>query len=644
MEPFEDRDIVVVDLGFGDAGKGATVDWLCSDQADLGVAAVVRFNGGAQAAHNVTVGERHHTFSQFGSGTLSGVPTFLSRFVLVEPIALAREARALEALGVRNPFDLIRIDVRALLTTPIHVAANRAREDARGGNRHGSCGKGIGETAAYALEVANAPTVGDCRRPDSLRRKLSALATFYGPLIAESRHGFPPIDDMVDMYAEFGAVVDIADPDALGALGARGRLVFEGAQGVLLDEWRGFHPHTTWSTVEPSNARAMIDELGRDSYVLGVTRTYMTRHGAGPFPTEDPELAKVLPELHNGTGEYQGGFRMGPPRRVVVALRNRGERWRRRFGAYSSRRDGSRAGCRRPDPRGARVRRIAVRSRRRVEGSRSPAGADRFPESRRGRAEGTSGRPGGFRPVSERGNGCAGSADRERCRPGRSSDAMPSACMMDGVDQSLVSIDVIALRFGNPEPGMLRLAVTPRQAEPYTGQLALPGVLLGAGERLQDAARRAVTTKLGIPDEKILVSGQLTVFDEPNRDPRGPTLSVTMWAVISSDEVPGSAEWVSWDNPGDLAFDHNRIVADTRPILADTLLWRDQAFTRALLGPSFPASYALAVAEELSGVRPDPGNLNRTLKALPGLERTDERVRVSATGRPAVVWAWTENS
>ena len=122
--------------------------------------------------------------------------------------------------------------------------------------------------------------------------------------------------------------------------------------------------------------------------------------------------------------------------------------------------------------------------------------------------------------------------------------------MMDGVDQSLVSIDVIALRFGNPEPGMLRLAVTPRQAEPYTGQLALPGVLLGAGERLQDAARRAVTTKLGIPDEKILVSGQLTVFDEPNRDPRGPTLSVTMWAVISSDEVPGSAEWVSWDNPG----------------------------------------------------------------------------------------------
>lgn len=91
MDALGDRDIVVVDLGFGDAGKGATVDWLCSPQADLDVAAVVRFNGGAQAAHNVVNGERHHTFSQFGSGTLNGIPTFLSKFVLVEPISLARK-------------------------------------------------------------------------------------------------------------------------------------------------------------------------------------------------------------------------------------------------------------------------------------------------------------------------------------------------------------------------------------------------------------------------------------------------------------------------------------------------------------------------------------------------------------------------
>ena len=304
-------DIIVVDLGFGDAGKGATVDWLCSPQADLDVAAVVRFNGGAQAAHNVVNGERHHTFSQFGSGTLNGVPTFLSQFMLVEPISLAREARALEAVGVQDPFDLLTIDGRALLTTPIHVAANRAREDARGDNRHGSCGKGIGETAAYALERPDAPTVGDCQRPDVLARKLENMAAYYGPLITDSRHGFPEIVDMVDMYAECAAVVDIAGPGALESIGARGRLVFEGAQGVLLDEWRGFHPHTTWSTVEPSNARVMVSEIGRESYVLGVTRTYTTRHGAGPLPTEDSALGAVLPEPHNGVGEYQGSFRVG---------------------------------------------------------------------------------------------------------------------------------------------------------------------------------------------------------------------------------------------------------------------------------------------------------------------------------------------
>ena len=124
-------------------------------------------------------------------------------------------------------------------------------------------------------------------------------------------------------------------------------------------------------------------------------------------------------------------------------------------------------------------------------------------------------------------------------------------CLHDGrVDQSLVSIDVIALRFGNPEPGMLRLAVTPRQAEPYTGQLALPGVLLGAGERLQDAARRAVTTKLGIPDEKILVSGQLTVSTNPIATP---PRSDALGDHVGSDLVgrgAGFGRMVSWDKPG----------------------------------------------------------------------------------------------
>ncbi|WP_280296731.1 adenylosuccinate synthetase [Nocardia abscessus] len=300
--------IIVVDLGFGDAGKGATVDWLCAPESGFDVAAVVRFNGGAQAAHNVIADGRHHTFAQFGSGTFAGVPTLLSRHMLVEPIALATEARGLAALGVRDPLSLLRIDGRALLTTPVHIAANRAREDARGSARHGSCGRGIGETAGYALAHA-APTVSDCLRPMVLRRKLRTLAAFYAPLIASSDHRYEPIDDLVEMYREFAAAVSVVGDDQLARFARQGRLVFEGAQGVLLDEWRGFHPHTTWSTVEPRNARAMLAEIGAPGYVLGVTRTYQTRHGAGPFPTEVPGLD--LPEPHNAADRYQGAFRLG---------------------------------------------------------------------------------------------------------------------------------------------------------------------------------------------------------------------------------------------------------------------------------------------------------------------------------------------
>ncbi|MFD5179239.1 adenylosuccinate synthetase [Nocardia sp. NPDC058379] len=304
---FDTEHLVVVDLGFGDAGKGATVDWLCAPEAGLGVAAVVRFNGGAQAAHNVVADGRHHTFAQFGAGTFHDVPTVLSRHMLVEPIALAAESERLAALGVRDPLGLLAVDGRALLTTPIHIAANRAREDARGSSRHGSCGRGIGETAWYALEH-DAPTVADCRTPAILRAKLDRLAAHYDTLIGPSAHGYESIDALVAMYRDFAGAVRVSDDGELTRAAARGRLVFEGAQGVLLDEWRGLHPHTTWSTVEPRHARALIAGVGGTARVLGVTRTYMTRHGAGPLPTEAP---LGHPEPHNGTGPYQGAFRQG---------------------------------------------------------------------------------------------------------------------------------------------------------------------------------------------------------------------------------------------------------------------------------------------------------------------------------------------
>ncbi|HEY5985380.1 MAG TPA: adenylosuccinate synthetase, partial [Streptosporangiaceae bacterium] len=220
--------LIVVDLGYGDAGKGTVVDWLCSRQG-APVHSVIRFNGGAQAAHNVvTPDRRHHAFSQFGAGTFTpGVRTHLSRFALVDPLALAAEAQHLAVAGVRDALGRLTADRAALLVTPYHQAANRARELRRAGGRHGSCGMGIGETASYALRYpADAPRAGDCESPRALARKLTALrdclSEELGPLDA------PPVSDVCDAYRAFAAAVPLVGAGYLRRLLRAGPAVFEG--------------------------------------------------------------------------------------------------------------------------------------------------------------------------------------------------------------------------------------------------------------------------------------------------------------------------------------------------------------------------------------------------------------------------------
>jgi adenylosuccinate synthase len=311
---------IVVDLGYGDAGKGTIVDWLCAQGArdaedgahSRPVQAVVRFNGGAQAAHHVLgPGGVPHPFAQFGSGTFTpGTRTFLSRFMLVDLLALAAEAEHLKRLGVPDPFGLLAMDTDVLLTTPYHRAANRAREEARGDARHGSCGMGIGETARYALEhQEDAPRAGDIASPRTLTRKLARLRDRLAADTAVTEE-LPPPADVADVYRAVADKVTLAGDGYLSRLLTQGPVVFEGAQGVLLDEWRGFHPYTTWSTTTFENAETLLRECGANAVKLGVTRTYQTRHGPGPFPTEDPALDDIN-EPHNAGGRWQGRFRAG---------------------------------------------------------------------------------------------------------------------------------------------------------------------------------------------------------------------------------------------------------------------------------------------------------------------------------------------
>jgi adenylosuccinate synthase len=288
--------VIVVDLGFGDCGKGTVVDYLC---ATTDVHTVVRFNGGAQAGHTVVLADgRRHTFAQFGSGTLRpGVRTHLSRFMVVDPLALVTEAEHLIALGVPDVWQRLTVDRRALISTPYHREANRAKELARGSGRHGSCGMGIGETMSHALDYPDdALRVGDCADPATLRHKLREIRSALGVV-------GPPVEACARAYAAFAATVSIVD----GVSVDDGPCVFEGAQGVLLDEWHGFHPYTTWSTTTFANAEALLD--GAPAYRLGVLRTITTRHGAGPLPTEDATLG--ISDPHNPTNPWQGEFRIG---------------------------------------------------------------------------------------------------------------------------------------------------------------------------------------------------------------------------------------------------------------------------------------------------------------------------------------------
>jgi len=323
------RAYIIVDLGFGDAGKGLLTDYLVRHFKS---SIVVRYNGGAQAGHNViTPDGRHHTFSQFGSGTfIPGVRTYLSRDVVIHPGALLVEGQVLEGKGVRDVFSRLRLSDQALVITPFHQAANRIREMVRGAERHGSCGVGVGEAVEDALShPENQVMAGDLANPTKLRQKLRSIRELkYQQLLefcmdkslgASITREWAIFEngDVIDHWmasiariCELGLVV----PDSVLAqwLGAAETAIFEGAQGVLLDAAAGFHPYTTWSTCTAENAIHLINEMVPDASVfkIGVLRSHAVRHGPGPLPTETDVFAFSVSD-HNKQNEWQGLVRYG---------------------------------------------------------------------------------------------------------------------------------------------------------------------------------------------------------------------------------------------------------------------------------------------------------------------------------------------
>jgi adenylosuccinate synthase len=277
--------VCVVGAQWGDEGKGKIVDWL-SSRADV----VVRFQGGHNAGHTLVVGEKVYKLSLLPSGVVQGKLSIIGNGVVVDPWHLLEEIEKLRAQGVTITPDILVVADTACLILPLHRDLDQAREREAAGGKIGTTGRGIGP--AYEDKVGRrAIRVADLADPAALRGKLPRLLAHHNAL----RRGLDlPEVDPERLVAELAAitpgVLAYAQPawrllDQAKRDGKR--ILFEGAQGAMLDIDHGTYPFVTSSNTSSGQAAAGSG-LGPSSvgYVLGIVKAYTTRVGEGPFPTE----------------------------------------------------------------------------------------------------------------------------------------------------------------------------------------------------------------------------------------------------------------------------------------------------------------------------------------------------------------------
>jgi adenylosuccinate synthase len=304
---------LTVDLGYGDSGKGRIVDELVRT---TGAGLVVRHSGGPQCGHNVVLADgRHHCFAQIGSGTFAGAATYYSRFALLEPFALINEARVLQSKLGSDPLKRFFVEEGTPVITPFHWMANRLKERARGTGRHGSCGMGVGELRQDMEDRQPFITAGELQRHcvHSVYDKLVYIRALKCDQLKAT--GIDPASLMAEslfslgyFYERFAGKVQLVKNGTLAQM-IDGPIVCENAQGVLIDERFGFAPHCSWTDVTFGGAMRLLDGLPVDVSRIGILRSYATRHGAGPFPSESAFVNHAEP--HNALGEWQGAFRQG---------------------------------------------------------------------------------------------------------------------------------------------------------------------------------------------------------------------------------------------------------------------------------------------------------------------------------------------
>lgn len=320
---------IVTDLGPGDGGKGGVVHKI----SHMTSADIILKAGGAQGNHGVrTSAGQNFAFSQWGCGTFEGVKTFITPRMVVSPIGLLNEARALRyEAGVHDPFGLLSIDGRCICATPYHGIASRLKELSLGKNPRGTIGTGVGDAFRdstlhpdQVIRVRDLPHSGIRERLAAIReRKLKELAPIIdGDFLPEDRPAVGVevslledpgyLDHVTSIFTEVARQISMEDLEAVLARDGVG--VMETSHGILTDSEYGFHPHTSAIRTLPGFNQAMLREAGHDGEIvnIGISRAYGIRHGAGPMPTADASMSELLlPGSNKDENRYQGKVRVG---------------------------------------------------------------------------------------------------------------------------------------------------------------------------------------------------------------------------------------------------------------------------------------------------------------------------------------------